>query len=309
MDAAKRRVARTCRLEVIADAPIESVWRVIADVTRTGEWSHECHHVAWLDGATAAAPGVRFRGRSRSGWLRWSRRCEVLAVDAPQQIAWRTIPTPLFVDSTHWRISLEPAGTGTRIVQTFQVTRCPRWFASVLGGALLVLLSGGQIGRHASSATAAGPVKIGALTEAWGPNPQMVGLRDGLRELGYRDDVDFVIGVRFTQGNVDALAPAARELVEQGVDILFAGGGMPAQAAQAVTSRIPIVFAGSGDDPVERGLVKSINRPGGNITGVIDLGNAALYKVRVRHAGISSVHPTRTRPNYVASGTKRASAA
>jgi Berberine and berberine like len=74
MDAAERRVARTCRVEVIAGAPIGSVWRVIADVTRTGEWSHECHHVTWLGGATAAAPGVRFRGRNRSGWLRWTSR-------------------------------------------------------------------------------------------------------------------------------------------------------------------------------------------------------------------------------------------
>jgi putative ABC transport system substrate-binding protein len=90
--------------------------------------------------------------------------------------------------------------------------------------------------------------------------------------------VDFVIGVRFTQGNVDALFPAARELVAQGVDILFTGGGMPAQAAKAATSRIPIVFAGASDDPVERRLVQSINRPGGNITGVIDLGNELAGK-------------------------------
>ena len=70
MSTTKRRLARTCRVEVIADAPIESVWRVIADVTRTGEWSHECLHVDWLGGATAAAPGARFRGRNRLGWLR-----------------------------------------------------------------------------------------------------------------------------------------------------------------------------------------------------------------------------------------------
>jgi deazaflavin-dependent oxidoreductase (nitroreductase family) len=128
MDAAKRRVARTCRAQVIAGAPIESVWRVITDVTRTGEWSHECHHVTWLGGATALAPGARFRGRNRSAWLRWSRTCEVLTADPPHHIAWRTIPTPLFVDSTDWRITLEAAGAGTRIVQTFQVTRCPRWW-------------------------------------------------------------------------------------------------------------------------------------------------------------------------------------
>jgi len=54
--------------------------------------------------------------------------CEVLAVDPPRQIAWRTISTPLFVDSSDWRITLQPAGAGTRIVQTFAVTKCPRWW-------------------------------------------------------------------------------------------------------------------------------------------------------------------------------------
>jgi hypothetical protein len=65
MNTAKQRVARTCRAEVIAGAPIASVWRVIADVTRTGEWSHECHHVTWLGGATAAAPDRGSRRRRR----------------------------------------------------------------------------------------------------------------------------------------------------------------------------------------------------------------------------------------------------
>ena len=132
MGTANRRMAQACRVEVTVDAPLESVWEVIADVTRTSEWSHECHHVAWLGGATMAAPGVRFRGRSRSGWLRWGRTCEVLAVDAARQIAWRTIPTALMVDSTDWRISLEPAGAGTQIAQTYQLTKCPRWWEWIL---------------------------------------------------------------------------------------------------------------------------------------------------------------------------------
>jgi putative ABC transport system substrate-binding protein len=146
-----------------------------------------------------------------------------------------------------------------------------------LGCAFLVLLSGGHVGFHPSTVAAAAPVKIGALTEAWGPNPQVVGVRDGLRELGYRDDVDFVIGVRFTQGDVSILSSAARDLVEQGADILFTGAGMATEAAQAATHRIPIVFAG-GDSPVERGLVQSIAHPGGNITGVVDLGNELAGK-------------------------------
>ena len=52
----------------------------------------------------------------------------VLRGGAPYRIGWRTIPTLVMVDSTDWRICLEPAGAGTRIVQTFQVTKCPGWW-------------------------------------------------------------------------------------------------------------------------------------------------------------------------------------
>lgn len=97
MSTTKPRLARTCRAEVIADAPVEAVWRVVADVTRTGEWSHECLHVR--------------AGGAGAGCVRSWRSIRHV-------IAWRTIPTPLFVDSSDWRITLEPAGTGTRIVQT-----------------------------------------------------------------------------------------------------------------------------------------------------------------------------------------------
>jgi len=114
------------------------------------------------------------------------------------------------------------------------------------------------------------PIRIGALTESWGPTPGVVGLRDGLQELGYRENQDFVIGVRFTQGNIAALPDAARELLKQGIDILFTNNPAPAKAAQMATDRIPIVFYGAGD-PVGLGLIKSFARPGGNMTGVTDL--------------------------------------
>jgi putative ABC transport system substrate-binding protein len=130
--------------------------------------------------------------------------------------------------------------------------------------------AGGLFGR-AANAQPARMIKIGALTESWGPSLAIVGLRDGLQEYGYRDEKDFVIGVRFTQGNAAELPAAARDLVKHGVDIIIAqGGGNSARAAQAATDRIPIVFIG-GSDPVRWGLVKSFARPGGNLTGVADL--------------------------------------
>jgi putative ABC transport system substrate-binding protein len=114
------------------------------------------------------------------------------------------------------------------------------------------------------------PIRIGVLTDSWGPTPGVVGLRDGLKELGHRENQDFVIGVRFTQGDIQSLPEAARELLKQGVDILFTNNPAPAVAAHKATKRIPIVFYGAGD-PVGLGLIKSFARPGGNITGVTDL--------------------------------------
>jgi putative ABC transport system substrate-binding protein len=98
----------------------------------------------------------------------------------------------------------------------------------------------------------------------------VVGLRERLLELGYRENEDFVIGVRFTQGDLTALAAAARQLVQDGVDILLVDHDDAAKAARQATERIPIVSTTLGD-PVEQGLIQSFARPGGNLTGVADL--------------------------------------
>lgn len=123
-----RGVARNGHVQLVVPAPVESVWRVVSDVTRVGEWSHECYDVAWREGATFAAPGVRFRGRNRAGLLRWTRQCEVLTVEAPRRLTWRTVPTVVFHDSTDWRITLEQAGSGTRITQDYHLTKAPGWW-------------------------------------------------------------------------------------------------------------------------------------------------------------------------------------
>jgi putative tryptophan/tyrosine transport system substrate-binding protein len=136
--------------------------------------------------------------------------------------------------------------------------------------AIFLVVSSGLLTGNAEAGERARPFLVGALTDSWGPTPPVVGLRDGLQERGYQENVHFVIGVRFTQGNTAALPAAARELVQHGVDIIFASLEGPAKAAQMATDRIPIVFSGVGD-PVGSGLVQSFARPGGNITGVTDL--------------------------------------
>ena len=87
---------------------------------------------------------------------------------------------------------------------------------------VVLLVSSGLLIGDASAAERARPIRIGALTESWGPTPQIIALRDGLLALGYREPEQFVLGVRFTQGDQTALPAAARELVQYGVDLIFA---------------------------------------------------------------------------------------
>ncbi len=134
--APRRRVQKAGHVDVEVDAPVDAVWDVVRDVTRVGEWSHECVGARWLGGATAAVAGARFRGRNRSGIFRWGRMCEIVEV-GPREIAWRTVPTALYPDSSEWRIRVDEVdevesevegGTGrTRIVQTFRVLKAPRF--------------------------------------------------------------------------------------------------------------------------------------------------------------------------------------
>ncbi len=91
--------------------------------------------------------------------------------------------------------------------------------------------------------------------------------REGLRELGLVEDQNIVIDYRFAEGRFDRLPDLAAELVRLKVDVIMAGPTPLAVAAKNATGTIPIVVAGVGD-PVELGLIASLARPGGNVTGL-----------------------------------------
>jgi ABC-type uncharacterized transport system substrate-binding protein len=93
-------------------------------------------------------------------------------------------------------------------------------------------------------------------------------IRLALRDLGYIEGQNIAIEYRYAEGKQDRFPELAAELARLRVDIIVVGGDALARAAKNATKTIPIVMMGSGSDPVEIGLIESLARPGGNITGL-----------------------------------------
>jgi len=95
------------------------------------------------------------------------------------------------------------------------------------------------------------------------------GIRLALRERGYIEGQNIAIEYRYAEGKLDRAPELAAELVRLKVDIIVVAGGTPwVQAAKNTTKTIPIVMMSGGSDPVEEGVVESLARPGGNVTGI-----------------------------------------
>jgi putative tryptophan/tyrosine transport system substrate-binding protein len=145
---------------------------------------------------------------------------------------------------------------------------------------LLLLLGGAMAAARALRAQQRAMPVIGWLsgTSAGASEPYLAAFRQGLSEAGWVEGQNVIREYRWAEGHYDRLPALAADLVGRKVDLIVAGGTTAVLAAKSATSTIPIVF--NAADPVEFGLVASLARPGGNLTGV-SMMNAELMAKRV----------------------------
>jgi putative ABC transport system substrate-binding protein len=127
-----------------------------------------------------------------------------------------------------------------------------------------VLLLAGSVAAQAQQAVKV--YRIGFVSST-SPGPQFDAFRQGLRELGYVEGQNVIVEARFAEGRSERLPELVAEVIRLKVDVIVVGAALGALAAKRATTTVPVVFAGV-NDPVATGIVASLARPGGNITGV-----------------------------------------
>jgi putative ABC transport system substrate-binding protein len=146
----------------------------------------------------------------------------------------------------------------------------------ILAGLLLALAT-----PRAAETQQTGKVpRIGFLSGQSSPDlaRQLEAFRQGLRELGYVEGQTIAIEHRFAEGRPERLPALAAELVRLKVDVIVTGASPAPEVAKQTTSTIPIVFAAISGDPVAEGVVSSLARPGGNITGLAGMNPEVVGK-------------------------------
>jgi uncharacterized protein YndB with AHSA1/START domain len=112
--------------DIAADPQV--VWDLLSDLPRMGEWSPETTGGSWKGGATGPAVGVRFSGRNRNGWHRWTTLATVTECDPPRCFAFEV--TSGRIDVARWQYDLEATDGGCRVTETW-TDRRPGWFRGV----------------------------------------------------------------------------------------------------------------------------------------------------------------------------------
>jgi putative ABC transport system substrate-binding protein len=158
----------------------------------------------------------------------------------------------------------------------------------ILGMAVLVALFAADVEAAEKS------FRVGVLCPFTCAVPPIEAMRQGLLGRGYVEGRDITFVYRAAEGNYERFPDLAAELVRLHVDVIFTSGVLPAAlGAKRATSEIPVVFAGLGEDPVQYGLVQSLARPGGNVTGLVglyaDLVEKQLELITATVPGVSRV--------------------
>jgi uncharacterized protein YndB with AHSA1/START domain len=114
-------------------APPDRVWGLVTDITRMGDWSPVTYRCEWVEGATEAKVGARFKGYNRMPPARWWTLCEITALEPGKLFEFRTIdvskPFSIGVkrptEMTLWRYTFEPEDAGTRVSESYEVIHVP----------------------------------------------------------------------------------------------------------------------------------------------------------------------------------------